>query len=141
MMENSGLLGEPLLFLLREDEEGKGFLAHPHFHALSKLWSSVSKQGWSGGKELYIDGTKVQANASKDSLKPRFFVEAHLAHLFDAAPEGPQEEGDQRTPPEAGSSQPVEQETHVPLLLPVSLSQQAGSQARGTITCGYLCAS
>jgi transposase len=29
------------------------------------------------GKELYIDGTKVHANASKDSLKPRFFVEAH----------------------------------------------------------------
>src|SRR6266699_6470978 len=35
MKENSGLLGEQLLFLLREDEEGKGFLAHPHFHALS----------------------------------------------------------------------------------------------------------
>jgi len=26
------------------------------------------------GRELYIDGTKVQANASKDSLKPRFYV-------------------------------------------------------------------
>src|SRR6266700_3417669 len=35
MMENSGLLVVQLLFLLREDEEGKGFLAHPHFHALS----------------------------------------------------------------------------------------------------------
>src|SRR5260221_7040971 len=34
------------------------------------------------GRELYIDGTKVQANASKDSLKPRFFIEAHLNHLF-----------------------------------------------------------
>src|SRR5579864_3920452 len=34
------------------------------------------------GRELYIDGTKVQANASRDSLKPRFFVEAHLNHLF-----------------------------------------------------------
>src|SRR6266699_4730942 len=29
------------------------------------------------GRELYIDGTKVQANASTDSLQPRFFVEAH----------------------------------------------------------------
>src|SRR5690348_6277793 len=28
------------------------------------------------GKELYFDGTKVQANASVDSLKPRFAVEA-----------------------------------------------------------------
>src|SRR5258707_15826125 len=34
------------------------------------------------GKELYFDGTKVEANASLDSLKPRFFVEAHLADLF-----------------------------------------------------------
>ena len=36
------------------------------------------------GRELYVDGTKVQANASKDSLKPRFFVEAHLSDLFSA---------------------------------------------------------
>ena len=37
------------------------------------------------GQELYFDGTKVLANASTDSVKPRFAVEAHLAHLF--APE------------------------------------------------------
>src|SRR6266436_1585831 len=35
------------------------------------------------GEELYIDSTKVQANASQASLKPRFFVEAHLSNLFD----------------------------------------------------------
>src|ERR1700694_4416262 len=40
------------------------------------------------GKELYFDGTKVQANADLDSLTPRFAVEAreamqaHLAALF-----------------------------------------------------------
>ena len=34
------------------------------------------------GKELYIDATKVAANAALDSLQPRFAVEAHLAHLF-----------------------------------------------------------
>jgi len=34
------------------------------------------------GKELYSDATKVQANASLDSVKPRFAVEAHLAALF-----------------------------------------------------------
>ena len=34
------------------------------------------------GKELYFDGTKVEANASTDSLMPRFAVEAHLAQLF-----------------------------------------------------------
>ncbi len=35
------------------------------------------------GKELYVDATKVKANSSLDSLKPRFAVEAHLANLFE----------------------------------------------------------
>src|SRR3989449_6858144 len=34
------------------------------------------------GKELYFDGTKVAANAGKESVKPRFAVEAHLNSLF-----------------------------------------------------------
>src|SRR3954464_15372171 len=34
------------------------------------------------GQELYIDATKVAANAATDSLQPRFAVEAHLARLF-----------------------------------------------------------
>src|SRR5215207_11323005 len=34
------------------------------------------------GRELYIDATKVAANASLDSLRPRFAVEAHLNRLF-----------------------------------------------------------
>jgi transposase len=42
------------------------------------------------GKELYIDATKVEANAALASLQPRFAVEAHLARLF--APEA--DEGD-----------------------------------------------
>src|SRR5215472_11148756 len=47
------------------------------------------------GKELYIDGTKVEANASLDSLKPRFYVEAHLNKLFlQAAKETEEEEQD-----------------------------------------------
>jgi transposase len=36
------------------------------------------------GKELYIDATKVQANAALDSMKPRFAVDEHLRNLFDA---------------------------------------------------------
>src|SRR5215472_13671498 len=46
------------------------------------------------GKELYFDGTKVQANASVDSLKPRFAVEAHLATLFGTQTEGAADEQD-----------------------------------------------
>ncbi len=37
------------------------------------------------GKELYLDSTQVAANAAKDTLLPRFYVEAmndHLAALF-----------------------------------------------------------
>ncbi len=34
------------------------------------------------GRELYFDATKVDANASLDSMAPRFAVEAHLGELF-----------------------------------------------------------
>src|ERR671912_711353 len=34
------------------------------------------------GKEMYLDATKVAANAALASLQPRFAIEAHLAHLF-----------------------------------------------------------
>ena len=37
------------------------------------------------GQELYIDATKVTANAALASLQPRFAAEAHLAGLFAAA--------------------------------------------------------
>ncbi len=36
------------------------------------------------GKELYLDATKVEANAARASLVPRFAVEAHLEQLFSA---------------------------------------------------------
>ena len=34
------------------------------------------------GEELYFDATKVDANASLDSIAPRFYVERHLCELF-----------------------------------------------------------
>jgi transposase len=40
------------------------------------------------GQELYIDSTDVAANASIDSLQPRFAVEAHLAQLFNESGKG-----------------------------------------------------
>src|SRR5258705_6569955 len=45
------------------------------------------QEGLVWGKELYFDGTKVLANASTESVKPRFFVEAHLPPLFRAQTE------------------------------------------------------
>ena len=78
------------------------------------------------GQELYFDGTKVQANASVDSLKPRFFVEAHLADLFGTETEEAPEETDQQPPhPEEVAGRLVEQkETPLPTQLPVSLTQE-----------------
>src|SRR5260370_6157453 len=83
-------------------------------------------EGLVWGRELYIDATKVEANASLASVKPRFFVEAHLAHLFGADTEELPEETAQHTPQtEAVRSRPVEQdETPLPTQLPVSLAQE-----------------
>ena len=53
------------------------------------------------GKELYFDATQVKANASLDSIAPRFAVEAHLGELFsdDSAAE---------SSPEDREGQPIE---------------------------------
>jgi len=71
------------------------------------------------GQELYFDGTKVAANAGKESVKPRFAVEAHLSNLFDTEAEEPGDEVEQQRAQEepAGSNAPVP--------LPVSLSLEA----------------
>lgn len=60
------------------------------------------------GKELYVDATKVQANASLDSVAPRFAIEAHLQQVFT---------------PDAGEAS--REETAEPPLLPVPLSDTA----------------
>src|SRR6266704_2383607 len=72
-----------------------------------KIVEQCQQAGLVWGKELYFDGTKVAANASLDSLKPRFFVEAHLAALFAAETEEPGEEAEQvPTQDEPASSEP-----------------------------------
>src|SRR5436190_12406954 len=53
------------------------------------------------GKELYFDATQVKANASLDSIAPRFAVEAHLGELFTDDP------ADEVTSV-AGESQPID---------------------------------
>lgn len=41
------------------------------------------------GAELYFDATKVDANASLDSIAPRFYVEEHLDEVFTSGEEEP----------------------------------------------------
>ena len=43
------------------------------------------------GEEFYFDATKVEANASLESITPRFAVEQHLQDLFEEDEEGSQE--------------------------------------------------
>src|SRR5260221_14621115 len=79
---------------------------------------SLAKLIW--GKELYIDATRVDANASLDSLTTRFAVEAreaihkHLQELF-------QEEDEQQ--PTAPGLAPIAAEQQ-PVALPTSLSEE-----------------
>src|SRR5215212_775523 len=70
------------------------------------------------GQELFIDATKVAANAARDSLQPRFAVEAHLAHLFATDADADDDSDEGRAPNEsAGGDQPAR--------LPVTLPEAA----------------
>jgi transposase len=51
------------------------------------------------GEELYFDATKIEANASLESIAPRFAVEQHLQDLFE---EGPQDSAGSQTGPAIG---------------------------------------
>ena len=57
------------------------------------------------GRELYFDGTKVAANAGKESVKPRFAVEAHLSDLFETDVVEPVDEAEQQNSPRGASRQ------------------------------------
>ncbi|HEY6408679.1 MAG TPA: IS1182 family transposase [Ktedonobacteraceae bacterium] len=75
------------------------------------------------GRELYLDSTKVEANASIDSVKPRFFVEAHLAHVFSPEAEERSAEGEQEESQEEPTPSEHE-EFSAPSPLPTSLSAE-----------------
>ena len=72
------------------------------------------------GRELYFDGTKVAANAGKESVKPRFAVEAHLSNLFDLEAEAPGDEQEEQQA-EEGSTTDEHEELPAPKALPTSL--------------------
>jgi transposase len=47
-----------------------------------RIVEMCAEAGLVWGAELYFDATKVDANASLDSIAPRFYVEEHLGELF-----------------------------------------------------------
>jgi transposase len=73
------------------------------------------------GEELYLDATKVEANAARASLVPRFAVEAHLARLFpadgDGTPDTPEE-----TSADEGAAVPVP--TPLPVARPPAVLEE-----------------
>jgi transposase len=79
-----------------------------------------SAEGLVWGKELSIDSTDVEANASIDSLQPRFAVEAHLARLFDESSKG--EDDDDDTGGESGL-------THLPVAVTEEARADLGNRA------------
>ncbi len=91
--------------------------------AFRRFFEAVVEQcltaGLVWGQELYVDATKVAANASLDSLHPRFAVEAHLARLFAAAAD----EGDGC----AGSGGAAQDGGDAPVRLPVALAEAASA--------------
>jgi transposase len=82
------------------------------------------------GRELYIDSTKVQANASRESVKPRFAVKAHLSMLFSDQAEEATGEGEQdASQVESVSPQPGQPLERVsPMELPTALSAEQRSE-------------
>ena len=90
-----------------------------------RIVEQCQQAGLVWGKELYIDSTKVQANASQASLKPRFFVEAHLSNLFDDPQKVCDESERVSTQEEERVAEaPESEERQAPQPLPTSLTQQ-----------------
>jgi hypothetical protein len=116
-------LGEPLPdhSSLTRIRERYGIVIFRRF--FEQIVEQCQQAGLVWGKELYIDATKVEANASLDSLTPRFAVEAHLANVF--AEEATAQAEPNMIQEEEASDEPGEQaEVEVPMPLPVALSQE-----------------
>lgn len=68
------------------------------------------------GRELYVDATKVEANADVDSLVPRFYQDAktHVADLFAADPAPDEQDNDAADPPPQDDVASPEGLVHLP---------------------------
>jgi len=73
------------------------------------------------GKELYVDATKVEANAARSSLIPRFTIEPHLRDLFEL--DAPTDLEDVTVNDGAADRHTADGEA-LPLVLPVSIAAE-----------------
>lgn len=89
--------------------------------SFEKIVEQCQAAGLVWGKELYFNATKVGANAGKDLLKPRFYVEVHLNSLFGEVSSVAEQEG---SPEESAGSIGEQVERPAPAQLPTSLSAE-----------------
>jgi hypothetical protein len=54
-----------------------------------RIVEMCAEAGLVWGEELYFDATKIEANASLESITPRIAVEQHLEGLFEEGPQAP----------------------------------------------------
>lgn len=101
-------------------------LFHRFFEAIV---DQCQQAGLVWGKELYVDATKVQANALMESVKPHFAVEAHRANLFGA--ESAEEAQQVATQDEPASREPSPQEV---MAAPVELPSALSAEQRAVLT-------
>jgi transposase len=94
---------------LTKIRERYGVLVFRHF--FERIVEMCVEAGLVSGDELFIDSTKVEADAAVDSLAPRWFVEAHLDDPFEndtgedetTSAEGPSDTQDARRPEDGGT--------------------------------------
>jgi transposase len=113
-------LGEPLPdhSSLTRIRERYGLEAFRRF--FDAIVEQCQQAGLVWGKEVYVDGTKVAANAGKESVKPRFAVEAHLSNLFGTQAEAPGDGEEQQQAAEEPTPD-ADEELPAPITLPTSL--------------------
>jgi transposase len=77
-----------------------------------EIVKECAEAGLVKGEELFFDATKVDANASLDSIAPRFSVEAHLGGLFEDDERVTAAEPDRRLPTVADEGLKIENASH-----------------------------
>src|SRR5215211_2405714 len=61
----------------------------PFRRFFEQIVERCAEAGLVWGEELYFDATKIEANASLESITPRFAVEQHLQGLFEEGAQDP----------------------------------------------------
>src|SRR5215208_6699895 len=63
-----------------------------------RIVEQCQQAGLVWGKELYFDSTQVEANADRDKMLPRFYLDAVNAHLAELFPAGTAPSSEDRVP-------------------------------------------